>query len=260
VVIVSDGTAVRGVASECGDEPLWLARKLPAAIVVVGAKRSEAAAAAIELGADLIVLDDGFSHHALKRTVDVLVVNGDGGLGNRRLLPAGPLREPASAAGRADLLWMSRVASGDVSSPPGLPRLPSVRSTYEGAGLVTLDLVRAESVESLQDKRILGVCGIARPESFRASLAQTGAIVRDVIAFPDHHSFTAEDVARVEKMARGERCEFIVTTEKDAMRLAEVTSSTLFRALAMETTVVGDAAALDALIRRFAHMDMAGAA
>ena len=251
-VIVSDGQALRATAADGGDEPVWLARREPKLMVVVSEKRAEAASAALDLGADLILMDDGLSHYGLRRDVDVVVIDDRGRFGNGRMLPAGPLRMPKGRARQAALLWWTKVNTLEHRRPePLLLRTqPAVHSSYAAETLVDLELHAKEAVETLRGRRVLAVCGIARPENFESSLEALGANVRALLPFPDHHRFAREDVAAIERAVREHRCDLVVTTEKDAVRLALVTSGDLYRALAMKLSVL-DPEALDGLIRRF---------
>lgn len=248
-LVVSEGHGPCVDAAAGGDEPVWLARKAPSAIVVVARERAAAAVEAVRLGADLLLLDDGFSHHALARDADVLVVDDAWRFGNGRLLPAGPLREPLGSISRASLAWLTRTHA-DAPVPEGLAHLPLVRSTYAPSGLVDLSLAPREPLSSLAGRRVLAVCGIARPRAFEASLASLGAQVASLRAFADHHRFLADEVAALLREADALHCEWIVTTEKDAMRLP-ADPSNRFRALAMALEVVGDPGPVQALVRRF---------
>lgn len=252
LVIVSDGEAVRATPEEGGDEPVWLAHRLPGVRVVVAAKRAVAADQALELGADVLVLDDGFSHRALARDVDVLVVDESFGLGNGRLLPAGPLREPPAASSRAALVWLTRCELPDARPPPELSSLPVVRSAYEPDQLLDVSLRPVGIAEDLRDVRVLALCGIARPESFEATLRSLGANVRGFEAFPDHHDFTTEELERVARHADSQRCVWVVTTEKDAARLpAEGPLAGRIRVLGMRVRMLGSQEPLDRLLGRF---------
>jgi tetraacyldisaccharide 4'-kinase len=251
VVIVSDGETIRANAQDGGDEPVWLARRERGLIVVVGEKRAAAAATAVDLGADIVLLDDGLSHYGLEQDVKVIVIDGQRSLGNGRLLPAGPLRLFAGTVRNADLLWWTRVSPNHpLAAPKPLHSCPSVQSTYAPAGLLDLDLAPREPVSALAGKRVLAVCGIARPDGFESTLLMAGANVRALSEFPDHHIYSAADVAHIESTARAERCDWIVTTEKDAVRLSSIASGDLYRALAMEVHIQ-DTTAIDALVRRF---------
>jgi tetraacyldisaccharide 4'-kinase len=111
VEVVSDGRFVHGTRGHAGDEPMLLAAQAPGVPVLVGRDRGLVGLRAISaFGAEVIVLDDGFQHHRLHRDVDVLTFDGGLGLGNRRVLPRGPLRE-RSARSRA------RDAIGVVDGP-----------------------------------------------------------------------------------------------------------------------------------------------
>ena len=203
-------------AEEVGDEPLLLAKRLPAAAVWVGADRVALARAARAAGATVALLDDGFQHRGLAREVDVVVVDEAVGLGSGHLLPWGPLREPPSALKRASLLWR-RVASPAAALPPVPRGLLVVRARHApvdvlapGGSLLPLS--------QLSGTRVLSFCGIARPSAFRRTLQELGAVVTAGHEFADHHRFAAAELSALQAEARVEKAQ-LVTTEKDAMRL-----------------------------------------
>ncbi|MGO9063480.1 MAG: tetraacyldisaccharide 4'-kinase [Myxococcaceae bacterium] len=203
-------------AEEVGDEPLLLARRLPAVSVWVGADRVALARAARTAGASVALLDDGFQHRRLARAADVVVVDEAVGLGSGHLLPWGPLREPPSALRRASLLWL-RVASPAATLPPLPPQLPRVRARHAAVDV----LGPAGSVlplAQLAQARVLAFCGIARPSAFARTLHELGAEVTGARGFADHHRFTASELAGLQAAARASGA-LLVTTEKDAMRL-----------------------------------------
>jgi tetraacyldisaccharide 4'-kinase len=203
---------------EVGDEPLLLARALPAAQVWVGANRVALARRAREAGATVALLDDGFQHRWLRREGDVVVLDEAVGLGNGHVLPWGPLREPASALGRASLLWV-RAAPQPRPLPPLPEGCPVVRAKH-----AALDVVRPDgtvaSLSRLAGLRLLGFCGIARPSAFGQTLRELGAEMVTVHGFPDHHAFTPAELAGLRAEAATLKAE-LVTTEKDAMRLPQ---------------------------------------
>ena len=105
--VVSDGRRMLLDSAQAGDEPFLIARRLPGVAVLCGPRRAELARRAVEaLGADALVLDDGFQHRALARDLDVVVVDAASPGGNGRLLPRGPNREPWAALSRAQLGWI----------------------------------------------------------------------------------------------------------------------------------------------------------
>jgi tetraacyldisaccharide 4'-kinase len=199
-----------------GDEPLLLARRLPAVAVWVGADRVALARAARAGGASVALLDDGFQHRTLARAADVVVLDEAVGLGTGHLLPWGPLREPPSALRRASLLWL-RVAAPAAPLPPLPPEVPRVRARHAavdvlGPGGDVLPL------SQLAHARVLAFCGIARPSSFTTTLRELGADVTAVRSFGDHHRFSAAELVALRAAAHTAGAQ-LVTTEKDAMRL-----------------------------------------
>jgi len=200
-----------------GDEPLMLARSLPAATVWVGADRLALAKLAARCGAAVALLDDGFQHWRLGRDADVVVVDEAVGLGNGHLLPRGPLREPASALGRATLLWV-RAAERPVPVPwpEGVPRVRArhgPRDLADPAGEV-------HPADMLRGRRVVAFAGIGRPAEFRRTLEALGAEVVSFRGFPDHHRFEAGELRALERQASAAGA-WLVTTEKDRVRCPE---------------------------------------
>jgi tetraacyldisaccharide 4'-kinase len=255
--VVSDGARVLLDAAEGGDEPVLLARRLPGAAVLCGPRRAALARTAVgEHGADALVLDDGFQHRALARDLDVVVLDAANPFGNGLLLPAGPNREPRSALRRAGLVWLSRVDQAEPAALDALRALARaatgrdpVESRHAPTELVDGTLGRAAGVESLRGRRVLLLAGIARPGGFRRTLAALGAEVAAEAVFPDHHRFEAADLAGALRAAEAARCELVVTTEKDAVRLpAAAAADPRVRAVRIEAEVVRGGELLDAAL------------
>jgi len=205
------GGRVRGVlrvdpamhdAALVGDEPLLLAAAAPA---WVAADRAAGARAAVGHGAEALVMDDGLQNPGLVQDLALLVVDGATGFGNGRVLPAGPLREPVTAAAarcRAAVLVGADLAGARDALPRGLPVLT----------------VRLVPDQDLQGRRVLAFAGIARPSKFHATLREAGAEVAATADFPDHHPFTPAELDRV--LRRADALGAVpATTPKDAVRL-----------------------------------------
>ena len=134
VRVVADGERVLLEAEAGGDEPVLLARRLPGVRALCGPRRAELASLATgALGADTLLLDDGFQHRALARDLDVVVLDAANPFGNGHLLPVGPNREPRRALGRAGLVWLSRA---DQALPEQLERLRVLAFRATGRGPV----------------------------------------------------------------------------------------------------------------------------
>ena len=206
--------AARDSAAEVGDEALLLARSAPSWVARDRAAGARAAAAA---GAQVLVMDDGFQNPALAKDLSLVVVDGAYGFGNRRVMPAGPLREsPARGLARADavvLLGRDERNLGQ-SLEQRLGAGLDARRPLLGARLVP----KAGS-ERLAGRKVLAFAGIGRPEKFFATLAGLGAEVTETRAFPDHHPYRATELRDLRERAHGLDA-VLVTTEKDAVRLA----------------------------------------
>ena len=239
--VVAVGEAGRPLVGpeDGGDEAVMLARRFRGP-VVTGERRAEAAAfACARFAVDTIVLDDGFQHRALARDADLVLASGDALLA--WLLPAGPLREPPRALGRACAVLA-------VDELPAARRgVPLFRGTLRPTALVGVDgdgQWREESLDALRGRRVVAVAGIARPERFLATLGRAGAVVDEFLAFPDHHAYRADDAARI-AAAAGER--LVVATEKDLVKLARLRAPAALRALRVALEVEDGERLLDLL-------------
>lgn len=186
-------------ASEVGDEPLLLAAAAP---TIVAKDRVAGVRTAIELGAEAIILDDGFQDPRLAHDLALVVVDGGAGFGNGRVLPAGPLREPvADGLARADAVIL--IGDGNIATDRPVHRAR---------------LMPTDAALRLQGRRVLAFAGIGRPEKFFATLSEIGAEVAATRAFPDHHPYDEDEAARLIEDAAHLRAE-PVTTRKDWVRL-----------------------------------------
>ena len=196
-------------ADDVGDEPLLLIRVGPAWIArdrVAGAKAIEAA------GASAIIMDDGFQNPTLAKTVSIVVIGGRRGVGNGRLIPAGPLRErPEAGLQRADAV----VLIGDDKT--GLTERLTGIWGYRGP-LLRAHVAPCPSAAALAGRPVIAFAGIAHPEKLFDSLAEAGAAVVGRYGFPDHHPYEESDLVPI--LADAERSNtLVVTTEKDHVRV-----------------------------------------
>lgn len=190
-------------AAQVGDEPLMLAHDGP---VIVARDRAAGGQFAVSLGIKALVLDDAHQNPALAKDLSIVVVDGATGFGNGCLVPAGPLREPvAKGLARADVV----IVMGPFSQDGG-----DDLADYMGP-VLNADLV-PEPI-SIAGK-VLGFCGIGRPDKFDATLRALGLDVVDMFPFPDHHPYSAKDLAHL-AAAAAQNGATLVTTQKDLVRL-----------------------------------------
>lgn len=247
VKLVSDGQRVHASVSEVGDEALLLAAHAPGVSVLVGRDRHWVGHYAVAvLAAEILVLDDGFQHHRLLRDIDCVCLDGASAAGNRKLLPAGPLREPVSSLARADWIvivdgvlgdaahglaepFVSRHEAGVGGTEPAgkmFARGERKRSTTAGrttqlaqanrvpTRLVSLDLRGAEPLSWLSGRQVGLLAGIAQPGTLRRTLESLGAEVVAERCFRDHHAYEPEDLEGLDPAVS-----IWITTEKDALKI-----------------------------------------
>lgn len=204
-----------------GEDELRLHRRWhPAVPVHADARRVDAARRAVDGGATILVLDDGFQHRRLARDLDVVLLSAEHPL-PVRLLPRGPYREPLSALRRADLVVLTRkTAEGDTVEAwealvrRAAPGTPVARLRFQPTGWLTLEGEATDPPEEVA----LAVAGVASPEAFVAMVRERVGPPARVLVFPDHHDYELHDVEEIVREAAGGT---VVTTEKDAVKLCE---------------------------------------
>jgi len=221
VAMVADGIRRLLEPADAGDEPCLLADQLPGLIVVMGSDRYRAGCLAMErFNPDIFILDDGFQHLKLHRDVDILLMDGRKPTGNGRIFPAGLLREPLSALRRAQLVLFTRSDGVDpdgIVLPEGMERC---HARHHLTGFTTGRSVELRPFSDLTGLRGLAFAGIADPDGFFNSLEAAGVTLAATLAFPDHSSYGDEECAALARLKRSSRADFLITTAKDAVKLA----------------------------------------
>jgi tetraacyldisaccharide 4'-kinase len=222
VNVVSDGKAILLGWRMAGDEPVLIARTLPEIPVLTGSSRLITGRAAVEkFGADVLILDDAFQHRSLRRNLDIVLIDAVRPFGNGALLPRGPLREMPEGLRRAHLVIRTGAEGTATDFPPELFGLPSFRGYRRAEALVEAGTGKVLPVEEIRGRKVFAFAGIGRPDSFRESLAGLGAQVVSFRAFDDHYPYGPGDLDDLLRLAAASGAGRIVTTEKDAVRLAD---------------------------------------
>lgn len=207
-----EGAAPRMVSAaddpdQVGDEPLLLAATLRP--VVVGARRVDAARLLLARApaCDVVVADDGLQHYALARDFEIAAVDASRGFGNGLMLPAGPLREPASRLAEVDAV----VRLVDAAAWRATGDAHETLMAHEPLGWRNLvDPARTEPAAAFRPEAAWAIAGTAHPARFFALVAALGVAAR-TRAFPDHHRFAAADLELPEART-------ILMTAKDAVK------------------------------------------
>jgi tetraacyldisaccharide 4'-kinase len=197
VLVVDSG----GSATDFGDEPLLIARRLGIPVIVGESRHGGGRVAEQKFNSQLHILDDGFQHRSLVRDFDIVLVTANDF--DDQLLPTGRLREPLSSLVRADAVVLP---AGFAVDHPALHQKLIWRIDRE---LVLPDVPSAPIV----------FCGIARPEQFFAQVRAAGIAPAAEITFRDHHAYDLDDIQTLIGSGRDLRAGGFLTTEKDAINL-----------------------------------------
>ncbi len=224
---LSDGERIYHNPPEAGEEPYWLARVLSGVAVYTGACRYAAGLAAWEgFKPDLFLLDDGFQHFQLHRDLDLVLLDAASPFGNGYLLPRGPLREPVSALGAAQILILTRFDPQKYQA-----NLTAIQTRFPDKTILTATIApvqvtsypggHTEAPEAMRHRALMAFAGLARPEVFIETLQDLGVDLKGSQAFPDHHVYSPEEFHNLAAAARSLGAEALITTGKDWARLGE---------------------------------------
>lgn len=229
--VVSTGEQVLLDSASAGDEPYLLATNLAGVAVLVGKNRVKSGQYAISnLGADVLILDDGFQHLPLRRHLDLVLIDSTDPFGNGHLLPRGILREPLKSLRRADCFVLTKTM--DVPLQAIKDRLREVKPDAKVIETIHKPLYledvlsgRREAPELIRGKELHVLSAIARPESFESAIARLGARIGKSIRFLDHHRFSESEIKQVLDRAVSDNAFAVITTQKDAVRLPPLQST-----------------------------------
>jgi tetraacyldisaccharide 4'-kinase len=263
--ILSRGYRARGAADGENDEARMLARSLGSVERVQDPDRVRGAQLLVERGVDVIVLDDGFQHRRLRRDLDLVLVDATrpwglpappgGGAPVCACLPRGLLREPPAALARADALIVTR---SDQIAPAALdalraeldacaPGKPILASVHRAARLTGPDGA-ALGLDALAGRTVDLVSALGNPEAFQRTVEALGARVGEHRTFPDHHAYGARDLDGLGPVGHGGNGRWLVTSEKDAVKLDATRDGAACHVLGAELELVEGASVLAALL------------
>ncbi|MBI4350458.1 MAG: tetraacyldisaccharide 4'-kinase [Elusimicrobia bacterium] len=222
-VLAGGGTAS---LDEAGDEALMLYRMLePAGVpVLVSADRfASGTIAASGLGADILLMDDGFQHFAVERDADIVLVNATAPFSKDSPLPGGNLREPVSALGRAQAVIIThceQVQQDDIDAlhaeiRRAAPRAEIIESMHTPETFINPATAEQVDLNALKGRQAVALSGIGDPASFENALKKMRIDLKQIWRYPDHHAFTLKELAAAEQSRGGLP---LITTYKDFAR------------------------------------------
>ncbi len=209
------------------DEQTMLKQSLPDVPVLVGENRVRSAHRAIRLyGSNTAIIDDGFQYWELDRDLNIVLIDARNPFGNGRLFPAGILREPKGAIKRADVVVFTKVNKAKYSTDRmknELRRLNGsvifLEAVHQPAYLFDGKLHRPFTLERINGRRVVLLSSIGDPAYFEETVSDLGAKVVEHIVYGDHYNYRARDRDRIMRRLSERSFDFLVTTEKDAVKL-----------------------------------------
>jgi tetraacyldisaccharide 4'-kinase len=260
--IVSDGQRVLLDSEQAGDEPYMLARNLPGVFVLVDKNRVKAGTYAIKkFGCDTLILDDGFQYLPLKGRLNLLLVDKTNPFGNGHLLPRGILREPIKHLKRASYVFLTK-SDGvrDVELEELIqkhnPGVDVIECAHRPQYLQRFGTDERQPLEWLNGKKVGAFSGIAVPESFEKFVRDLGGHIAFTRRYLDHYRFTSEDFVSIFTEGIEHKVQFIVTTEKDAVRLPDgLPCAVPIYYLRLEIDIIRGASDFDEAVERICFHD-----
>ncbi len=244
------------------DEALELELKLPDVPHLQNPDRvASAQLATDELEMQLLILDDGFQHRRLTRTLDIVLIDATDSNVSERLLPAGLRREPLRSLRRAGFVIVTRAnaiseaeltkLTGSIERYITADRIAT--ATHQPQSLLQYPSQRI-SLETLRGKKVLAFCGIGNPAAFFVSLKALGAELVDQKSWPDHHAYSAEDIQWLISWCNDQRDAILVCTVKDWVKIQEPSlGGRDLMAVEIELTFLSGQTALESLLESCAE-------
>ena len=231
-VLVTDGKNILADARKAGDEPFELAEKLlEKAVIIADANRVSAGLWAREkFGITAFVLDDAFQHRKVKRDLDIVCIDATNPFGNGKVLPSGILREPLENLKRAGAIVITRAnltenienLKSEISKYTDCPVFVSHNEFSNFTEINNLNQNQKTLDSQLSTLDSLAFCALGNPNNFFEQLKRENFNLTATEIFPDHHFYTQRDIANLEKKARENGAEILLTTAKDAAKLHDL--------------------------------------
>ena len=234
-LLISNGREILCSPSESGDEPWLMADKLSGVPVVVGGMRYKSARLCQSdpsLDPDIFLLDDGFQHIQLHRDINIVLIDATSPFGGEYVLPRGILREPISSLKRADAFIVTRSHLGSEGLDEICSRLrqyspssPIFLYSHRLSGFTPVFGIDSENQDSAfhtekpPGENAFVLAAIGNPLQFISDLENLGLNISGQVLMRDHHPFSQEDMYDVIREFKDSGAEFIITTEKDAIRM-----------------------------------------
>ena len=223
-LVVTDGKKKPKSWEHVGDEPFLLAHKLENIPIVVGTSRYKAGSMMIEkFQPDVILIDDGFQHLSLHRDLDIVLVNSKDKRSDHKLIPSGKLREPISNLTKADLIIITK---SNIHTPSNYLinkiesfNRPTIYNELQIDNLLQIKNNKINKLDKIANKKVYLFSALGDNESFKKIMGYTDAKIVGHSKYPDHYHYTLDDLNDIEQKATKCNAEFLITTEKDLVKI-----------------------------------------
>ena len=223
-LVVTDGKKKPESWEHVGDEPFLLAHKLENIPIVVGTSRYKAGSMMIEkFQPDVILIDDGFQHLSLHRDLDIVLVNSKDKRSDHKLIPSGKLREPISNLTKADLIIITK---SNIHAPSNYLinkiesfNRPTIYNELQIDNLLQIKNNKINKLDKIANKKVYLFSALGDNESFKKIMGYTDAKIVGHSKYPDHYHYTLDDLNDIEQKATKCNAEFLITTEKDLVKI-----------------------------------------
>ncbi len=193
-------------SANIGDEPLLLNKF---GHVYIADDRSQAINNIIKLGYDAVIMDDGFQDLSILKNINILCFDSKNWLGNKNLIPSGPLREPVSSVRRANFIIIKGKKNEKIEE--------TLKKINNNVHIIYAEN-KIENIDALKNRNFIAFSGIGNPDSFFDILLENNIKIRKQITYPDHFQFTEENYKTLFNEAKNNVCD-LITTEKDYVRI-----------------------------------------
>ncbi len=231
VNVVSDGHTLYLAPDQAGDEPYMLAEALPGVPVLTGARRLLPCRQAVEnYNVDVLILDDGFQHLAIKRDIDIVLFDGTDLAGNKRIFPGGPLREPVSALHRCHAFMITGINEKNKAQAEQFGdylkiQFKSKPVYFASLGSLSLRCPDNHNAGVYPEGPFFAFCGIANPSRFQDSLHSMSIQQSGFLTLPDHVRYNQAMMADICTQAVASGAKRLVTTQKDFVKIQSFDST-----------------------------------
>ena len=223
-ILVSDGEEILVDYEISGDEPYLIAKKVPKALVLVGKDKIKSGLSAIKLGAQVLIMDDGYQHLRLNRNENLLLLDCYKPFDNGHLLPRGNLRELPDSIKRATGIILTN--SDKPLEQKDLAKINKftdkktlVKMNYKIKQIIALNIIKKLNISEAKGLKVIAFCGIGNPQSFIETLKKSELNILGSIFFDDHHHYNYDDIKQIIELAKKYNVENVITTEKDSIKI-----------------------------------------